>query len=183
MENVEMPKRIKVKVCLGLIVIGLLCLSVVIDNLATARTQASNERTPVAGRNVSVAQGSTQVSDRQTKLAELRKRIAGREKEASGEVFKNLKNFKNLPAGQLPLVMNAFSRALGVGCEYCHVSDVWESEDKPQKQIARDMMKMAGTINDNLLKEIKNLQGPKPEISCSTCHRGQIVPDTKLPAN
>ena len=178
MRRVEsMQKRIIVKVCLGLVLIVLLCLSAVIVNLASARTHTDDGQAGHANRPL------TQGSDRQVKLTELRKQIACREKEQSGDVVKNIKNFKNLPAGQLPLVMNAFSRALGVGCEHCHVSDKWDSEDKPQKQIAREIMKMAGTINDSILRDIKNLQSIKPEISCSTCHRGQIIPDTALPAN
>lgn len=170
---------IRIKVCLTAVSM-LVSVTPIIVSVASAQVQ-TGDKTPAEVRVPKTP--AEQGSDRQLKLAELRKQIAGQERKPSGEVFKNIKNFSNLPAGQLPLVMNAFSRALGVGCEHCHVSDKWESEEKPQKQIAREMMKLAGTINDSLLKDIKDLQSAQPQVSCSTCHRGQIIPDTKLPAN
>ena len=170
----------KSKVCI-LIALTLLCISAAMVNRASARASDSTRRELVESSYAGTF--TQQASDREQALAALRKRIMGQEKKPAGEVFPGLKNFRNIPAGQLPLIMNAFSRALGVGCEHCHVSDKYESEDKPQKQIAREMMKMTGTINESLLSNIKNLKSTKPEISCSTCHRGQVIPDTRLPAN
>jgi hypothetical protein len=74
-----------------------------------------------------------------------------------------------------------FARSLGVDCTHCHVPDKWESEEKPQKQIARDMSAMATTINKDLLKNIKNLKDQNPIVNCTTCHRGEIKPALNLP--
>ena len=165
-----------------ILILVLLCVSATIVKRAPARSAARG--VTWSGNSGKPVTPEPQGTDRDRAIAELRKRIAGQEKKPSGEVYKNIKNFKNLPAGQLPNVMNAFSRALGVSCDHCHaVASGWESEDKPQKQIAREMMAMAGTINSTLLKGIKNLTSATPEVSCSTCHRGQVVPDKKLPGS
>lgn len=113
-------------------------------------------------------------------LAEVTKSIAGKEKEPAEQVWKNIQSLKGRPAGSLPLIMNAFSRALGVSCTHCHTPGQWEKEDLPTKQIARDMFAMVMKINGEHLKNIKNISG-KTAVSCSTCHRGQTLPDGRLP--
>ena len=75
-----------------------------------------------------------------------------------------------------------YARSLGVNCTHCHVPDKWESEDKPQKQIGRDMSAMVAKINGEMLKGIKNLTSASPTINCTTCHRGQVIPALNLPA-
>ena len=69
-----------------------------------------------------------------------------------------------------------YSKSLGVNCTHCHVVDQWEKEDKPQKQITREMAAMSRTINNDLLKKIKNLKSENPIVNCTTCHRGQAKP-------
>jgi hypothetical protein len=114
-------------------------------------------------------------------IEELEKSIAGREKEPSGTVFKNVQILKQVPAGQLLDIMRmGFSRSLGVRCSKCHIMGQWEKDDKDDKQVARDMMKMTSTINNDLLKNIKNLMSDKPEVTCATCHRGQEKPATTM---
>ena len=116
-------------------------------------------------------------------LAELRKQIAGKENEPAENVFKNIQMLKGMPAGRLLNVMNiGYSRSLGVACTHCHVAGEWEKEEKPQKQITREMAKMVRAINTDHLKTIKNLKGPDPVINCTTCHRGQVKPALNLPA-
>jgi len=110
-------------------------------------------------------------------LGELRAKIAGREKEPAGDVFKNIQLNKAMEAGRLPGMMGFWSNALGVTCKHCHIVDQWEKEDRPEKQIARDMVAMVGTINTDLLKKIKNLDSPEPRIGCWTCHRGKVIPE------
>jgi hypothetical protein len=39
---------------------------------------------------------------------------------------------------------------------------------------------MTGTIDNELLKNIKNLKSDKPSVSCATCHRGQEKPATRM---
>ena len=73
------------------------------------------------------------------------------------------------------------ARSLGVNCAHCHVPEKWESDDKPQKQIAREMSAMVAKINGESLKAIKNLQSATPTVNCTTCHRGQIKFALNLP--
>ncbi|HJZ78806.1 MAG TPA: c-type cytochrome [Pyrinomonadaceae bacterium] len=120
--------------------------------------------------------------DQAQALADLNKRIAGQESKPAAEVFKNIQILKGMPAGRLLKVMEiGYARSLGVTCEHCHVAGDWEKDDKPTKQIAREMVGMANTINSELLKNIKNLKGPNSIVNCTTCHRGQVKPALNLP--
>lgn len=120
--------------------------------------------------------------DQAQALADLRKRIAGQENKPAAEVFKNIQMLKAMPAGRLLRVMElGFARSLGVNCTHCHVAGEWEKEDKPTKQIARDMSAMVAAITNDHLKKIKNLKSPEPVINCTTCHRGQTKPALNLP--
>jgi hypothetical protein len=135
---------------------------------------------PSAGR---VATFGDQPFDQQQALATLARQIAGSENKPAREVFKNvlLNQFQGMPAGRLPVVMTAFSRALGTDCTLCHEPGAWEKEDKPEKQIARDMFKMVLAINNDYLQNIKHLKSADPRVSCTTCHRGQLKPEVNLP--
>ena len=122
--------------------------------------------------------------DQAQALADLRKTITGQETKPASEVYKNIQMqmFKAMPAGRLLRVMElGYAKSLGVNCTHCHVAGQWEKEDKPTKQIARDMAAMAATINTDLLKKIKNLKNPEPVINCTTCHRGATRPALNLP--
>jgi hypothetical protein len=105
----------------------------------------------------------------------------------AGATRPNLQVLKVLPEPQLFLLMNLVSDSLGVRCDYCHVQDKpdfgktpsnvggWNfaSDDKPQKQKAREMMRMVVDLN------AKNFQGG-PRVTCFTCHRGTTDP-ARLP--
>jgi hypothetical protein len=120
--------------------------------------------------------------DQAAALENLRKAIAGQENKPAEEVFKNIQISKGMPAGRLLRVMElGYARSLGVNCTHCHVAEAWEKEDKPTKQIAREMFAMMAVINNEQLKKIKNLKGPNSIVNCTTCHRGQIKPATNLP--
>ena len=110
------------------------------------------------------------------KLEDVKKNIAGQEDKPASEVFKNLQMFKELKAGQIPGIMETWSRSLGTSCKHCHAVDQWAKDDKPEKQIGRDMLQMMGEINSKLLANIKNLDSKNPKISCWTCHEGRIKP-------
>jgi hypothetical protein len=109
------------------------------------------------------------------------RQIAGREEQPAEAVFKNIKIFTGIPAGRVLKIMQfGYSRALGVSCVHCHVPDQWEKDDKPAKQIARDMSKMAHTIIFDLLRNIDGLKDRSPLVNCTTCHRGQMKPALDL---
>lgn len=120
--------------------------------------------------------------DQALALENLRKAIAGQENKPAEEVFKNIQMLKGMPAARLLRVMEmGYARSLGVNCNHCHVPDGWEKEDKPTKQITREMNAMVAVINNDQLKKIKNLKSPSPIINCTTCHRGQTKPALNLP--
>ena len=52
------------------------------------------------------------------------------------------------------------------------MADQWDSEDKEEKQVTREMMAMTRAINDDYLKKIKALEDDKPSVNCLLCHRG-----------
>ena len=121
--------------------------------------------------------------DQKAALAVLREQIKGKENDPAPAVFKNIKTMKNTPAGRLLSVMEmGFARSLGVDCTHCHVPGKWESDDKTQKETAREMSNMVSTINRDLLKNIKNLKSEAAIVNCTTCHRGEIKPALNLPA-
>lgn len=124
----------------------------------------------------------TPAFDQAAALAKLREQIKGKENDLAPAVFKNVQTMKNTTAGRFLAVMEmGYARSLGVDCTHCHVPGKWESEEKPQKQIARDMSAMVSTINRELLKGIKNLKSESPIVNCTTCHRGEIKPGLNLP--
>ena len=93
-------------------------------------------------------------------------RDAGPEaQKTAGEAFKNIQVLKDIPAGELMPSMRYVSASLGVSCDYCHEADHFDSDDKPTKQRARNMMKMMFAINQD------NFNGRR-EVTCYTCHRG-----------
>jgi hypothetical protein len=159
--------------CLCGIVLVLLCAGLWQGTAARlAQAQAVQE---------AAAQTEVPFNQAQT-LAALRMQLAGKEKLPAEQVFKNIQTFKGLPAENLLRVMEfGYSRSLGVTCTHCHVAGQWEKEEKPTKQITREMAALVSTINSEHLKKIKNLKSANPIINCTTCHRGQIKPALNLP--
>ncbi len=139
--------------------------------LENVRAQGEPTRTPAPAFDQAAA------------LAKIREQIKGREQEPAEKVFRNVQmpNLKPIPAARLLSIMEiGYARSLGVNCTHCHVPDRWETEDKPQKQIAREMAAMMTRINNEMLKGIKNLRSSQPTINCTTCHRGEIKPAQNL---
>jgi hypothetical protein len=119
------------------------------------------------------------VAERDSLMKDVLAHYAGKEKAPAESVFKNIKILKGVTVESLLRRMNfGYGRSLGVRCQHCHVLGHWADEDKPTKQVARDMMLMTGRINDELLTAIKNLKSEKPGVNCGTCHRGTARPGT-----
>ncbi len=155
----------------------------------TAATVAPSVSTPPAGGPAigpqqpgmtpeqMAARNDSLVKDRQGHVNEVLAEIAGKEQMPAEQVYKNIQMFKGMPAARLLAIMNrGFSNSLGVSCSHCHVVGEYDREDKPTKQIARDMSGMVTTINGTLLKNIKNLKSPDAVINCGTCHNGRARP-------
>jgi hypothetical protein len=100
--------------------------------------------------------------------------------------FQNLKVLpKNISKEDLDKVMDGFKEALGVKCGFCHAPSKdtsnhhpdFASDEKPEKNIARKMMKMSAKINKKYFSYNKNEQGEfVPAVECMTCHRGTAHP-------
>ena len=116
--------------------------------------------------------------DRLTRI--VRATIAGRESEPATQVFQNIKVLTtNVSAENLVKAMNFYGMALGVSCAHCHDVSRFAADDKPQKRIARDMMRMNGVVNGQL-RDIAGLRSANASVNCVTCHRGQLVPARSL---
>jgi photosynthetic reaction center cytochrome c subunit len=83
--------------------------------------------------------------------------------------FKNLQVLKDIAPDQLLPAMQFMSASLGVECEFCHVRDAFNKDDKPSKQTARRMIRMTFALN------VDQFQGERA-ITCYTCHRGSATP-------
>ena len=113
-------------------------------------------------------------------VTELLESIKGKENRPAGEVFQNVKVMKDVPAGRFLRIMDAgYSRALGVGCDHCHVEDRWEVDEKRPKRAARQMIVMTSDINDRLEK-MEDIDNTEPVVNCTTCHRGYVKPATQM---
>lgn len=154
----------------------------VVAACTAARSPQSAPASSGATTAATTSETDSVARERERYVADVRKAIAGKEQQPASQVFKNVKMLTNVPAARLLAIMNTgYGKSLGVSCTHCHIAGEWDREDKPQKQIARDMSAMAGTINNQLLKNIANLKGPSPVVNCTTCHRGQVKPALNLP--
>lgn len=85
------------------------------------------------------------------------------------EQYKNIQVLKGVPADQIIPGMQFIAASLGVDCEFCHVHDAFDKDDKKPKPIARKMMTMMFAINKD------NFNGQR-EVTCFSCHRGRTSP-------
>jgi hypothetical protein len=90
------------------------------------------------------------------------------------DVFKNVQVLKGIPVSEFMATMGFFSASLGLNCVYCHVAESlqdWQkfAEDVPRKRMARTMVQMVNTINENNF-------GGRRVITCYSCHHGNERP-------
>jgi photosynthetic reaction center cytochrome c subunit len=85
------------------------------------------------------------------------------------EQFKNIQVLKGIPADQLFPTMQFIAASLGVECDFCHVQNAFEKDDKKPKQTARKMIEMMFAINKD------NFEGNRA-VTCYSCHRGSAHP-------
>ena len=101
--------------------------------------------------------------------------------------YKNLKILpKDISKDQLHKVMHGFNDALGVKCNFCHAPSKdtaikwpdFASDEKPEKNIAREMMKMTVKINKKFFGVKHPVFGEESmQVSCVTCHHGEAHPE------
>jgi hypothetical protein len=109
------------------------------------------------------------------------------------EGFKNLQVLpKDISHDDLDKVMHGFNDALGVKCMYCHVHEgtdfrqgwKFDSDDKPEKNTARYMLKMSMGINATYFNfENSTRTDTIHAVTCVTCHRGIPHPDASAIAD
>ena len=99
--------------------------------------------------------------------------------------YRNLKVLpKNINSKDLSKIMiDDFADGLGVSCTFCHSQGKdslgldYASDAKPEKQIARRMMKMTIGINKKYFRFQHPLIGDSTlVVNCITCHNGQPRP-------
>ena len=100
--------------------------------------------------------------------------------------YKNLKILpKDISKEDLGKVMHGFNDALGVKCGFCHAPSKdtavhhpdFASDEKPEKEIARSMMKMTLKINKKFFSVKHPSLTEQMEVSCVTCHHGEAHPE------
>jgi hypothetical protein len=99
---------------------------------------------------------------------------------------KNLKVLsKKISDKELDEIMDGFKAALGVKCNFCHAANKdtsvhkldFPSDEKPEKEIARHMMRMTAKINKKYFSFAKDDKGDVVQpVQCYTCHRGKSHP-------
>ena len=102
--------------------------------------------------------------------------------------YENLKFFpKDIPRDSLVGIMQTFTYALGVNCQYCHVSEPQANgrprlrpgpDDKREKRTARFMLNMVDTLNRVTLAALPERSQAAVRVNCVTCHRGSPIPGT-----
>src|SRR5262245_8049917 len=94
---------------------------------------------------------------------------------------------------QVVQVMQGFTMALGVMCNYCHAEMAGAqpgpngqvpldaaSDEKQAKKTARVMMRLMTDVNTKLDTELgKSASAPNGRVQCATCHRGSAIPKTQ----
>ena len=105
-------------------------------------------------------------------------------KQPVNEKFKNLQVLpKNISADSLDKIMDGFTVNMGVDCKYCHVRDkkadtlIFDADDKSEKEIARNMMRMTMDINKKYFQFNETITAEQVQaVTCFTCHRGEPMP-------
>ena len=110
---------------------------------------------------------------------------------------KKLTNIKVFPStatfDEIDHAMDQFKVDLVVKCNYCHAPEKdnprkmdMASDANPNKDIARDMIRMTEEMNKKYIATIKHTESDTSKlqlVTCNTCHRGAPKPFAKpLPA-
>jgi hypothetical protein len=108
----------------------------------------------------------------------------------SNDRYKNLQILpKDITEKQMDSVMNAFTKALKVSCDFCHVpakkellnltgkpEDLDFSLDSPMKEEARKMIQLTRDINTKYFYDSTIRTEYLQVVGCNTCHRGNPYP-------
>lgn len=95
----------------------------------------------------------------------------------------------DIGADRLRATMTGFSRALGVRCTFCHVGREGQPlstfdfapDARGHKEMARGMIRMTRRLNAEDLPAVIGGSATRQHVTCYTCHRGRIGPETDPP--
>lgn len=111
--------------------------------------------------------------------------LPGSQTERGQRVYKNLKVLPEdiSPKRLQQIMVDEFDDGLGVGCGFCHAKQKgsdrldYTSDAKPEKEIARTMMRLTLKLNRKYFRVSRPLIGDSALIvTCQTCHRGEAHP-------
>jgi photosynthetic reaction center cytochrome c subunit len=95
----------------------------------------------------------------------------------AGQIYQNVQVLGDLSITEFNRLMLAISKWIAADlpeaerCNYCHASENRALDDKYQKQVARNMLKMTLDANRNWKTHVA-----ETGVTCYTCHRGQPIP-------
>jgi hypothetical protein len=93
---------------------------------------------------------------------------------------------KDISPADLVMTMRNMAGAIGGRCTTCHVGPDnlqgmdFATDERPSKQIARDMLRMVRTINASFMDKLPPAAVPRQEVTCLTCHRRSPKPPQPL---
>jgi hypothetical protein len=96
---------------------------------------------------------------------------------------------KNIAPEELVKIMRGYAGALGVECNFCHATNPqthkldFPSDAKDDKGIARTMIAMTHTINEQYMSQVHDPDAMPADthVTCGTCHRGHSMPEHFTP--
>lgn len=116
---------------------------------------------------------------------------AGQGRRGGGAAPAPPKNLQVLPKDttfqQILPIMRGFEGALGTDCGHCHVwygngnpMNDFSLDTKPQKNIARAMIRLVATANEVIPMAVTSTgvrtAAQVEKVTCATCHRGMPIP-------
>lgn len=96
---------------------------------------------------------------------------------------------KDIAPEELIKIMRTYAGSLGVECNFCHAVNPqthkldFPSDAKDDKGIARTMIVMTRTINDQFMSQVHDPDATPADthVTCATCHRGHSMPEHFVP--
>lgn len=96
---------------------------------------------------------------------------------------------KDIAPEELVRIMRGYAGSLGVECNFCHAVNAqthkldFASDAKEDKGIARTMIAMTRTINDQYMSQVHDPDAMPADkhVTCGTCHRGHSMPEHFTP--
>ncbi|MEL6677675.1 MAG: photosynthetic reaction center cytochrome PufC [Pseudomonadota bacterium] len=98
--------------------------------------------------------------------------------ELAGDIYENVQVLGHLTDANFNRLMAAMTEWVSPeqGCGYCHSNLENMAEDNYAKVVARSMIQMNWSVNENWSDHVNAADGGQIGVTCYTCHRGNNVP-------